>query len=279
MKSVNILLKTLLLSSPLVLSTTIFGAIIVQEDFNSYSLGDIGNQGDWQLFRDNTGPGTADVALTGTTFGVDDNPFGDVVGNTLQVSVGNDATLMFAPRAGGTSTYFSYNYLALDSNAGNHTVTFWNSDPTLTPYTRITSTGDASVGQAKEITINSNSGTDSGSDVFTQDVGYFIYGKIETSADLRTFTISVNVTDNVLTIPTGESWTYQATFTYGTARATNVEAMTFDTDGDPGRFLIDNIRIGETYADVTAVPEPSTYALLAGFATLGLVMFRRRQRL
>jgi hypothetical protein len=29
-------------------------------------------------------------------------------------------------------------------------------------------------------------------------------------------------------------------------------------------------------ANLAAVPEPSTYALLAGFATLGLVLFRRR---
>jgi len=40
----------------------------------------------------------------------------------------------------------------------------------------------------------------------------------------------------------------------------------------------DTIRIGTELGDVTVVPEPSTYALLAGFATLGLVLMRRRLR-
>jgi hypothetical protein len=40
----------------------------------------------------------------------------------------------------------------------------------------------------------------------------------------------------------------------------------------------DELRIGSSFAAVTAVPEPSTYALLAGFLALGLVMVRRRVR-
>ncbi|MEX0326274.1 MAG: PEP-CTERM sorting domain-containing protein [Puniceicoccaceae bacterium] len=40
-----------------------------------------------------------------------------------------------------------------------------------------------------------------------------------------------------------------------------------------------NTRFGVGKFEVVAVPEPSTYALLAGFATLGLILFRRRQRL
>jgi len=42
-------------------------------------------------------------------------------------------------------------------------------------------------------------------------------------------------------------------------------------------YLIDDIRIGTTWADVTPVPEPSAVAIvLAGMGTLSLVAFRRR---
>ncbi|MGC9451291.1 MAG: PEP-CTERM sorting domain-containing protein [Oceanipulchritudo sp.] len=270
MKSVNILLKTLLLSSPLVLSTTIFGAIIVQEDFNSYSLGDIGNQGDWQLYSDNTGPGTLMVGTTGTTFSSSDNPFGGTVGNTV-IGNFNDGALIFTPRAAGESTYFSYNYLALDNTTANHLIDF-KTTSTNSPLLRTALSGSI----PHDISVYSHTATnaDSGSGVFSEDVGYFIYGKIDASTDLKTFTISLNVTDDVSTIPGTESWSYTSSFTYGVARDSNVNAMSFDMGSNRG--LIDNIRIGETYADVTAVPEPSTYALLAGFATLGLVLFRRR---
>jgi hypothetical protein len=39
-------------------------------------------------------------------------------------------------------------------------------------------------------------------------------------------------------------------------------------------FAIDNVAITGTLAPV---PEPATYAILAGFATLGLVLYRRRR--
>lgn len=45
--------------------------------------------------------------------------------------------------------------------------------------------------------------------------------------------------------------------------------------GEPATFF-DEIRIGESWGDVTPVPEPSTYALLGGFAALAMVMLRRR---
>lgn len=41
--------------------------------------------------------------------------------------------------------------------------------------------------------------------------------------------------------------------------------------GTPGTFAIDNIRL-------TPVPEPSTFALLAGFAGLGLALLQRRRK-
>lgn len=47
--------------------------------------------------------------------------------------------------------------------------------------------------------------------------------------------------------------------------------------GNPGMFY-DDVRLGSTWADVTPIPEPSTYALFAGLGVLGLLMIRRRFR-
>jgi hypothetical protein len=270
MNSTRLILKVMVVSSTLATASTALGAIISFEDFNSYSAGAIGNQGDWQLFSDNTGPGTLEVGTTGTTFSSSDNPFGGTVGNTV---IGNfdDGALIFTPRAAGESTYFSYNYLALDNTTANHLIAFKNTSPN-TPNLWMALTG--SMPHDISVVSHTTSNADNGSGLFAEDVGYFIYGKIDASADLKTFTISLNVTDDVSTIPGTESWSYTSSFTYGVARDSNVNAMSFDMGSNRG--LIDNIRIGETYADVTAVPEPSTYALLAGFATLGLVLFRRR---
>jgi hypothetical protein len=40
---------------------------------------------------------------------------------------------------------------------------------------------------------------------------------------------------------------------------------------------MDELKIGQTWADVAAVPEPSTFALLGGFVALGICLVRRRR--
>jgi hypothetical protein len=66
------------------------------------------------------------------------------------------------------------------------------------------------------------------------------------------------------------------------ASATFADTDTFDTlryvihsttaAGDPG---VDEIRVGTTFADVAAIPEPSVFGLL-GLSTAGLALIRRR---
>lgn len=64
----------------------------------------------------------------------------------------------------------------------------------------------------------------------------------------------------------------------------SVPTMSFNTDyteythlGVAGRYStdFDELRIGTDFGSVTPVPEPATYGLLLGFATLGLLLLRR----
>jgi len=45
---------------------------------------------------------------------------------------------------------------------------------------------------------------------------------------------------------------------------------------DSGSFAWDEVRVGDTWADVSPIPEPSTYALLG--LGLGALFFLRRRR-
>jgi PEP-CTERM motif len=64
----------------------------------------------------------------------------------------------------------------------------------------------------------------------------------------------------------------------GSGTVTAIDDVGFKAQATTGDFLVDNLRIGTTWTDVTpaAVPEPSAFAL-AGLGLLGLVArFRRR---
>lgn len=72
----------------------------------------------------------------------------------------------------------------------------------------------------------------------------------------------------------------------GTANASIVGATTDQLkfkslhlylDNSNNRVSVDEIRLGQTFASVTPVPEPSTYAAIAALGVLALAWLRRRQ--
>jgi hypothetical protein len=50
----------------------------------------------------------------------------------------------------------------------------------------------------------------------------------------------------------------------------------WNSEANTGTFSIDNVEF--TGSSVTAIPEPSTYAAIMGVLTLGVVLYRRRQK-
>jgi hypothetical protein len=65
----------------------------------------------------------------------------------------------------------------------------------------------------------------------------------------------------------------------GSGSVTAIDNVGFKAQATTGDFLVDNLIVGTTWADVTpvATPEPSTFAL-AGLGLLGLVTRFRRVR-
>ena len=106
---------------------------------------------------------------------------------------------------------------------------------------------------------------------FSADTTYFMVGKIVTANGNDTISLSAYTGTDV--ISGTETW--DITNSADALRTSTLSAVRFNSPtGTNSQF--DSLRIGETWADVTGVPEPSTYALLAGFGALALVMMRRR---
>lgn len=121
-------------------------------------------------------------------------------------------------------------------------------------------------------------GFDSSASQFSLGVGtitsgetYFVVFQVENASAGNWDT--VNVWINPAFGSSAPSPTGSAT---GTPNGNANNGLVFD--GDAGASFFDEVKVGTSWNDVVPVPEPSTYALYAGFLALGLVMWRRRAR-
>jgi hypothetical protein len=81
-----------------------------------------------------------------------------------------------------------------------------------------------------------------------------------------------------LVSPSGNTAYFSATFT-GTENDT-IAGINFRQGGGTAsapNVLLDNLGVSLTFGDVSAVPEPSSFALLGGFGILAMVISRRRR--
>jgi hypothetical protein len=91
-----------------------------------------------------------------------------------------------------------------------------------------------------------------------------------TDADVATFWF------NPETGTAGDPTVFESTITLNSLDI-SYDRFTLANFGLSGTILIDEIRFGSTYGNVTPVPEPSTYALLGGICSLFFVALRRRR--
>lgn len=143
----------------------------------------------------------------------------------------------------------------------------------LSPFIglKVVSGGDSTF----DLTAFAQGNEQTATDVIAEDSARFLYGKLEASADLLTWTVSANITDDVSGISATENWSLSQSFIYGQARDSHANRLSFDAAGSQGRMRVDEIRLGETYADVTAIPEPATLGMIAACGA-GLLFIRHR---
>ncbi len=106
---------------------------------------------------------------------------------------------------------------------------------------------------------------------------YLVVGKltIDTAASTRN---DIWVYQNGQTVPTLTNASVGMSFSSAVTGA-SIPAFYGRSFGNPNAAIVfDEIRIGTTFADVSAIPEPSTFAALAGLGALGLVASRRRRQ-
>lgn len=268
------------------------GAQTVNETFN-YTTGVITNKavsgtgltGNW------AGSHTLGASFTG-------NAGGAVVNNWSYATPGNYA---FTPSAnqfsitGGSAyapltssiatnvngTYYMSFFLRL-SAGGTAANTFFNVGLASTQ------TNNADTFNFGKSSSNANFGTqfsgsfDASTVAITAATNYFVVLKLDivggVAAANDTFSFNIYAANNDTILPTvaPTSWDYTRTGNLDPTKS--FTALAFRT-GTGQTMLVDEVRLGTSWSHVAAaIPEPSTFAALAGLGALGLAASRRRSR-
>jgi hypothetical protein len=198
----------------------------------------------------------------------------DSGGNELQIANGSAGTAFntFANQTSG-QVYYSFLFNSSTVNSANNYFTALNPG-TTTPG----GSGDAinayyySTGKI-EVRAAAQSASAGTGTALTLGTTYLIVEEIDLTAHTASLWVNPDSSTFGGTAPT-------ATASLSSITATAVDNVGFKTQtAAGGPFLIDNVLIGTTWADVTpvAAPEPSTLAL-AGMGLVGLAVGYRRSR-
>jgi len=258
--------------------------LLLSEGF-SYTVGsNLGNDDSWGATTANTGLSIGDTNLTYDSVV-------DLGGNALVLTSGlasaTSATNVFAasPVTSG-SIYYSFMIVCKRLPTGNtyFTALNYNATPnggtdTLDAYTGSQGTGwkigIRRDGSSTGILAATNL-VGGGTMQLSLDTTYFIVMKYDFVDGLNNDigTMYVNPT-----LGGSEPSSANISTNAGTDATSGLNVVGFKAQSNisQGDFIIDNLRVGTTWADVTPVPEPSTLALV-GFGVVGWVLARRMRR-
>lgn len=281
----------ILIASLSCLAATAQAAVIFSDNFDAYSAGTITGA--------NGGTGFSDAWASSGVANVGTNNFGASVPTNYtlptsanSVTINGNGTSPTASRTlsssidlnpvSATTYYFSYLYSRTDTGntgGGEQTrLSFRDSTGveqfsfgfSSTEHPEILGQGGAVLGTGSTaITVNSNA--------FSTAAKYLVVGKVTLGAG-ATDSLSMKVYNSTDTI-SGEPVTWDVSVSGATIGGIQSTVDIIRLAGASGSQLttFDNVIGGTTFADVTAIPEPSSFAALAGLSMLGLAATRRRR--
>lgn len=271
------------------LCQTAQATLLFEEGFNYTANSTLYGNGNWLYGSSDTG-----IAVGNGGFGYPG--LAGVSGNGASVAVGNTTASWitaagFAPQTGG-SIYVSFVFdVTALVNGWNQNSTFLGLLPTGGSYASTTDPCDfviktASNGNTYGLGIRDGGGTTvyTATSLLQKNTANLMVMKYEFST--KTATLWINPVASTFgggSDPATASDYLAKISCTGTTTPANVSEfylrhapyVSGTSPADPAPpYLLDDLRIGTTWADVTPVPEPSTFALI-GLGTLGLALGRR----
>jgi len=252
-------------------------AAVIHYDFESLS-GNIDGVDGWSVDRTNTTATvltTGGLSYTGGDISINGGnrhlslsmPAGDVA-NALQKS------FTLSGQGDGSTVYFSFLYQASAASSSEFAISGLANGPDMRDSGAVLA--DRTTPQARLYDASQNSGTATAiAGGLGNDTTYFLVGRV-------TFNSSGDEEFDLILDPTS---TDEATaFASPNTVSRDIGVTAFDQFGvlasgaNAGTKLYDEIRIGNSYAEVIAVPEPQTALLAVIGATLVLLASNRRRR-
>lgn len=267
-------------------ASTAQGQVILQETFDALNLGQVSGQGGWQ--------GTGNAENWDVTTGGLNSAGGYISGGTRSAQIGGgdrgDVNLFntFADQTGtiyaritfqnptpsGTSQFFMFGLTSDGSSDSNSLSGVYASNQIRarayengTTHTN-TNLGRNTLGFASD-------------DAFRAALFTFVIKaeKSDPTGNYDTVTVFVNPD---LSFGSSENAGLGSVVAVRDTLTDTLSAFYFRTGGsspaNAETFIVDSIAVGATWADIAAIPEPSTYAAIVGGLFLGLVLYRRRVR-
>ncbi|MCC5840849.1 MAG: hypothetical protein JJT96_12050 [Opitutales bacterium] len=263
-------LRSLITLGGAIATSATFGQLTFAPDFNTYDEGTLDGQGPFSVGSGNSTFTVTEGGLSYTGGSVNHNGTGQhvaIVGGSNE----NRASAAFTPQSG--DVYFSFLFESTGSGTFlwlglSDDADFNNSAGAIAGW--LPNVENSVLGRMRDGSNQTNSGSAGG---WAHGDTYLVVGKLEKSDAAGNYD-SLSVLLNPTSLDEPASWDATVTRNIGIAE---VSTLLFRVgNNNDFRFNVDMLRVGESF-DAVVIPEPRTYAAIAGLLAIAFVLYRRRK--